>query len=82
ITHGPNNNTMSGTIKSDSCNWNIPYKEGISIIKALMTEQSGESRNLTITIEGKDGRLTFLAEVEERPDRKIRIIIDKFEEKK
>jgi hypothetical protein len=73
---------MNGTIKSDSCYWTVPYKQGKSIVKALLTDERGDTKNLTITIEGKEGKLTFLAEVQEMPDRKIRLTIDKFEEKK
>ena len=73
---------MSGPVKLDSCNWTVPYKDGKSIVKALVSDARGDAKNLTITIEGKDGKLTFLAEVEERPDMKIRLTIDKFEEKK
>jgi hypothetical protein len=73
---------MTGAIKSDSCNWKVPFKEGKSIIKATLADDGGDAKNVTITIEGKDGKITFLAEVEEMPDRKIRLVIDKFEEKK
>src|SRR6476620_9026712 len=75
-------NNMSGPIKSDSCTWTIPYKEGKSVIKALVSDARGDQKNLTITIEGKDGKLSFLASVEEVPDTRIRLTIDKFEEKK
>jgi hypothetical protein len=73
---------MVGSIQSDSCDWKIPFKEGRSVIKALIMEKSGETKNITITLEGKDGKLTFLAEVDGMPDRKIRLVLDKFEEKK
>jgi hypothetical protein len=36
---------------------------------------------VTITIEGKEGKLTLLAEVDDDPNHKIRVTIDKFEEK-
>jgi len=73
---------MSGPVKLDSCDWSIPYKQGKSIVKAVISDARGDAKNLTITIEGKDGKLSFLAEVEERPDMKIRLTVDKFEEKK
>src|SRR6476620_10401397 len=75
-------NNMSGPIKSHSCNWTIPYKEGRSIIKAPVTDARGDIKNLTIIIEGKDGKLSFTASAEEHPDTRIRLTIDKFEEKK
>ena len=73
---------MSGPVKWDSCNWTIPYKEGKSIVKSVVSDARGDEKNLTITIEGKDGKLTFLAQIEEVPDMKIRLTVDKFEEKK
>ena len=82
ITPGEEDHTMTGTIKSSTCDWKIPFKEGKMVIKAVLDNEQGEKKNLTITIEGKDGKLTFLGEIEEMPDRKVRLMIDKFEEKK
>ena len=73
---------MAGTIKSTTCNWKIPYKDGKMIIKAILESPQGDSKHLTITIEGKDGKLDFLGEIEEMPERKVRLVVDKFEEKK
>ena len=81
ITPGGENNRMSGPVKSASCNWKIPFKEGKTVIKATLTDPSGDSKNVTITIEGKEGKLTLLAEVDDDPNHKIRVAIDKFEEK-
>src|SRR5580658_3630445 len=65
---------MNGTIKSDSCNWKILYKEGKSIIKATLSTDEGEEKNITITIEGKDGKVTLLFEMEGMPDDRIRVV--------
>ncbi len=73
---------MKGIIKSNTCNWSVPYKEGKSVIKATITHENGNTMNVTLTIEGKDGKLTLLMEVEEMPNRKIRVPVDTFEEKK
>lgn len=81
IIPGSEENKMSGTIKSSDCNWKVPFKEGKTIIKATLVEQSGDTKNVTITIEGKEGKLTLLAEVDDMPERKVRVAIDKFEEK-
>lgn len=81
ITPG-DNATMRGTITSITCEWKTPYKEGKTVLKAKLEGPNGESMNLTITIEGKDGKISFLATFDEQPDRKIRIVVDKFEEKK
>jgi len=81
ITPGGEDNRMSGPVKSTSCNWKIPFKEGKTIVKATLTDPSGDSKNVTITIEGKEGKLTLLAEVDDDPNHKIRVAIDNFEEK-
>lgn len=71
---------MTGTIQSDSCNWPVAYKEGKSIIKALMDDESGNEKNVTITITGKDSKITLLFEVEDQPDDRIQVTADTFEE--
>ena len=83
IIPGEEDHKMTGTIKSYTCDWKIPFKEGKLIIKALLDDEGdGEPKNLTITIEGKDGKLSFLGEIEEMPDRKVKLTVEKFEEKK
>jgi len=83
ITIAPGNGEkMYAVIKSDSCNWKTPYKEGKTIIKAVFNREDGKTMNSTITLEGRDDKLTLLMETEEMPDKKIRVVIDKFEEKK
>ena len=71
---------MSGTITADTCNWPIAYKEGKTIIKAVIADQNGDNKNVTITIVGKDGKVTLLFELEGEPDDRIRVAADKFEE--
>ncbi len=71
---------MAGTIKSNTCDWPVAYKEGKSVIKALINTENGEDKNVTITITGKDGKVTLLFEVEGEADDRIRVTVDKFEE--
>jgi len=78
----PGDNTMTGTIDSISCDWKTPYKEGKTVIKTVLSGENGRTMNGTITIEGKDGKLLLMAEFEEMPETKIRVMLDKFEEKK
>jgi hypothetical protein len=80
ITPG-NDPRMKGTIKSHTCNWKVPFKEGKSVIQATFNDEQKGTMNATITIEGKDGGVILLLEAVEMPDRKIRVPIDKFEEK-
>src|SRR5256885_7782113 len=63
---------LTGTIKSSACDWKVPFKEGKSVIKATLSDPRGDTKNVTITIEGKDGKVTFLGEIEEMADKKIR----------
>ncbi|HKH62500.1 MAG TPA: hypothetical protein VKA49_16770 [Flavitalea sp.] len=73
---------MTGIIKADSCNWTKSFKDGKSVIKAEFVKEGEDARNATITIEGKEGKVIFLMEVAEMPDRKIRVLAETFEEKK
>jgi hypothetical protein len=73
--------TMKGTIQSHACNWKVPYKEGKSVIQATFTSDQGDTMNATMTIEGKDDRVTVFVDLKEMPDRKIRVTLDTFEEK-
>ena len=73
---------MKGTISSFTCDWKTPFKEGKTVLKTTLINGQGQNFGLTITIEGKEGKISFLAEIDEQPDRKIRIVVDKFEEKK
>ncbi len=75
-----NDHDMKGTITANSCDWKIPYKEGKSVIKSVITDQSGDVKNATLTIEGREGKITLLLEVVEMPGRKIRVPIDTFQE--
>ena len=84
ITLTPNGNSqeaMSGKIKEINCGWKVPYKDGKIVIKSDLIDPSGDSKDATITIEAKNGKITLLAEVMERPDQKIRLEVDKMEEK-
>ena len=82
IITGDDQRKMTGIIKADSCNWTRSFKDGKSVIKAAFTREGEDTRNATITIEGKDGRVSFLMEIAEMPDRKIRVLAETFEEKK
>ena len=80
----PNQNeddAMSGTIKSVTCDWKEPYKNGSMIIQSELSDAHGDVKNATITISAKDGKITILLEAKEFPDRKLRLTVDKYEEK-
>ena len=82
VTPGNPQGKMTGVIKGGSCSWTRPFKDGKTVIKATFTKDGEGTRNATVTIEGKDGKVSFLMEIAEMPDRKIRVWADTFEEKK
>ncbi|MBL4674592.1 MAG: hypothetical protein JKY70_00030 [Mucilaginibacter sp.] len=78
ITIEPGNDPqMTGKITSKTCEWKVPYKEGKMVIKSTISGQ-GDEKHITVTIEGKDGKVTLTFEAEEMKDRKIQVVADKF----
>lgn len=50
-------------------------------MKVTLTNSQGETQNVSVTIEGKAGKVVMYAVMDDRPDEKIRLTADKFEEK-
>jgi hypothetical protein len=69
---------LTGAVKTYTCNWTTPYKAGKTVITTLITD-GGRDMNATITIEGKDGKITLTFEAVEMPGKKILLQADKFE---
>jgi len=67
-------------IKSIECNWDIPFKKGKTLIEATLTTEDGDLKNVVLIIQGIDGQLFLLFEMEDQPDKLIKVIIDMFEE--
>ncbi|GGB07963.1 hypothetical protein [Puia dinghuensis] len=78
---GAEEHKMTGTVKSYTCDWKTPFKEGKTVLKVTLADEH-ESHDLTITIAGKGGKISFLAEADDMPDKKLRLVVDSFEEKK
>lgn len=78
----PGDQTLTGAVSSIICNWQTPYKEGKTVIKTALQGPDGPAMNTTITIENKEGKIIFLAAFDDMPDFRIRLILNKFEEKK
>ena len=77
----PNESPLTGKVNSFTCNWPTPYKVGKTQMKVTLTNARGESHNLTVTIEGKAGKVVLYAVMDDHPDDTIRLTADKFEEK-
>jgi len=73
------NQHLKGTVKSYSCDWSVPFKEGKTVIKATLANEEGETRDLTITVTGTGGKVGFLAELAGDEIQRIRLVVDRFE---
>ena len=83
VTISPNGHApMIGAITSTTCDWKEAFKVGKTTLEAKFTDDNGTVKNATITIEGKDGRISCEMRAKETPDRIIRATIVKFEEDK
>jgi len=74
--------TMTGSVTSNVCEWKQPFKVGKTTLEATFKNENGTTINGTITIEGKDGKITCVMKDKEKPDRVIKATVSKFEEQK
>ena len=83
IIKGGDNPIMLGTIDNQTvvCNWTDAFKEGKSVMKAVFKDQNEGEFHVTFSIEGKAGVVTALMEIDETPDRKIKVVLTSFKEK-
>lgn len=79
--NGDEKTTLAGEIKEEKCHWSEPFKNGKSVIKAVLEDASGDVKHVTLTIEGKDGKITITGDAEERPNERIKFDVDKYEVK-
>ena len=77
----PNEGVLSGKVDSAACHWPTPYKSGKTRLKVTLSNPQGESHHFTVTIEGRNGKVTLFAVMDDEPDKIIRLVADKFEEK-
>lgn len=70
-----------GPVKSITCEWKTPYKEGKTVVKGTVVDPESREIEVIITIEGKEGKITMLLELI-TVNRKVRFTVDKFEESK
>jgi len=83
ITIAPGDHAkMTGTVTSNVCEWKQPFKVGKTTLEATFKNENGATINGTITIEGKDGKITCVMKDKEKPDRVIKATVSKFEEQK
>lgn len=75
------NDDMTGTISKLTCNWAQPYKNGKVVIISDIHDEHEDLVGITITIEAVNGKITKLMHAVEYPDKLIRLLVDKYEEK-
>jgi len=77
VTH--ENDELNGDIKEMKCDWPQAFKNGKTNFRTTLFEDNGDSRNVNITIEAKDGKTTVMVEFIGAQDRKLRLTADQFE---
>lgn len=80
ITVTTDDDVLEGDIKQLTCEWREPFKNGKSSFNSLMAKSNGETRNVSITIEGKDGKIDITVEVEKMDGRKMRLLVDNYKQ--
>jgi hypothetical protein len=79
IVPGEEDHTISGAITSKTCEWPTAFKDGKTVVKAKLEDDSGNTQHCTITITGVAGKITLVFETEENPGKKIMVVADTFE---
>ena len=80
VTVTTEDDVFEGDIKGLTCEWKVPFKNGRTSFSTLMAKSNGESRNVSITIEGKDGKIDIIVEVDKMDGKKMRILVDNYTE--
>jgi hypothetical protein len=78
LTITPGDHMMNGNVTGYTCNWTTPFKEGKTVVKSVLTD-GDKDLHVTITIEGKAGKVTLTFVAEEMPGKTIQVVADKFE---
>jgi hypothetical protein len=71
---------IEGDITDLSCNWNDPFKEGITSFKSVLAKSNGETRNATVYIKGNDGKIAIIVKLENMNGLQLRIPVDNYNE--
>lgn len=69
---------IEGDIKDLKCSWKQAYKDGKESFTSVMAKSNGETKNTTITIEAKDGKIDIIVEIENTGGKKMRLLIDNY----
>jgi len=74
--------SLHGTLKTLTCDWKEPFKDGKITMICDVHGGPEDLSNATIIIEAVEGKLTIQLRAKERPEKVIRLVVDKYEELK
>ena len=75
--------SLHGVLKNLTCNWTEPFKNGKITMRCDVHSQNGDDlSDATIIIEAVEGKINITLRAKERPERVLRLVIDKYEEVK
>lgn len=77
-----NSEPITALVKESTCEWKQAFKNGKGVYKVEYTYPNGSTGKGSIEIEGKEGVITVHILMERLGDRKIRVVVSKFEERK
>jgi hypothetical protein len=82
INVGDKAGAMTATIQETTCQWKEIYKEGKAVYKVeFQKPESGETTTGSMTVEAKEGKLQILVEMARLDGKKVRVLVNKYEEK-
>ena len=73
--------SLGGKIKSTTCEWKDAYKNGKSVYKTELVTTNNASSEGSFTIEGVDGKITILMDIARMDGKKIKIYVDRYEQR-
>lgn len=71
-----------GKVHMLSCEWTTPFKVGKTVFTSVIQDPDGKEFPIKVIVEGKDGKLTARIDIDVPGEGPIRLLADKFEEKK
>jgi hypothetical protein len=74
-TDGGGTDIVEGELDSLICAWKDPFINGTTSFKSVMAKSNGETKNTTVTIIGKEGKITMTIALENANGMKIQMPI-------
>jgi hypothetical protein len=71
---------IEGDIQALACSWNEAFKNGKTSFKSVLAKSNGETKDASVSIEAKDGKITLFLELENSNGLKLRVPIDNYKE--